>query len=155
MSDRFISLIPGDSGVNFVRARNQARCVPLTDSGMVIFIVEYSAVTGEELLVLPGGVIEDDEPHQQTANRNLMQKIGYRAQHMNYLGELRPWAKYVDASVHLYLARDLTPSDIISTEVGTHLVPLADFERLIGYGRLTDSTVVAALYLSRQFLKIG
>jgi ADP-ribose diphosphatase len=145
-----------DGRATYVDGRLQAKCVPLTDTGMVIFIVEPSPAYGQDMIYLPGGGINPGESHEDAANRELQEEIGYKALRLNYLGELRPWSKFLRSSVHHYLARDLTPSKLAGDElykITTQLVPLNDFERLITTGRLYDSTVIAALYMARHFLR--
>lgn len=140
----------------FVEYRDKSQCVALTDSGMVIFIVEPSPAYGQDVLYLPGGGIEPGESAQDAANRELQEEIGYKALRLDRLGELRPWVKYLRHSAHLFLARELTPSKLHGDEIHnitTELVPLNGFERLITSGRLHDSTVIAALYLARDFIK--
>ncbi len=133
-----------------------AQCVPLTDSGLVIFILEPSPAYDQMVLTLPGGIIEPNEPPNVAANRELQEEIGYAALKLDFLGELRPWEKYMQNRTWFYLARQLTPSQLIGDEpheIITELVPLNRFERLINSGRLHDSSVIAALYMARHLLQ--
>lgn len=153
--DEHYTLIGQDARDTYIESQNSAQCVPLTDSGMVIFIVEPSPAFQRDILTLPGGVINLEEAHDIAANRELQEEIGYRAQQLDYLGEFRPWVKYLHMRVFMYLARHLTPSKRLGDEpydIATELVPLSDFERLINSGRLHDSTVIAALFMARQFI---
>lgn len=149
-------VVGSGTGAPHIEYRNKAQCVALTDTGMVIFIVEPSPAYGEDVLYLPGGGIEQGESPQEAANRELQEEIGYKALRLTPLGELRPWVKYLHHSAFLYLARELTPSKLHGDEIHnitTELVPLNDFERVIAAGRLHDSTVIAALYLARDYIK--
>ncbi len=132
-----------------------ALCVPITDTGMVIFIAEPAPAYGEHVLTLPGGGIEPEEVPVEAANRELQEEIGYKALKIDVLGTLRPWEKYLKAEVHVFLVRHLVASKLHGDEIyeiTTQLVPINDFERLIRDGQLHDSSVIAALYMARDFL---
>ena len=146
-------------GEEYINTRDEVLVVPLTEAGEVILAVEPSAAFGEPVLILPGGSEEPGEPHATTANRELQEEIGLRADRLDHLGTLRPFAKYLRLTSYLYLARDLTPSRLPGDEgyeIGMERVPLSGpdgFERLVAAGRLTDARVIAALYLARGFLR--
>lgn len=154
--DHYFSIIGNTRKSLYIRTPDGTMCVPLTDSGMVIFIVEPSEAFGQDVLLLPGGGIDPGESYDECANRELQEEIGYKSQRLDYLGELHPWEKYLTLRAQIFLARDLVPSRLHGDEIysiSTYLAPLDDFERMIADGRLRDSTVIAALYMARQFLE--
>jgi ADP-ribose diphosphatase len=143
-------------GIEFVRTGDEVLIVPLTAEGQVILTLEPSAAFGQPTLILPGGETEPGESHAATANRELQEEIGYQAGQLDFLGELRPYSKYLTVRSFVYLARELTPSRLKGDEeyvINVEKVPLAEFERLIAAGRLLDARVIAALYMARSFLK--
>ena len=74
---------------------------------------------------------------------------------LNYLGELRPFSKYLSVRSHVYLARQLTASELPRDEeyeIEVSRVSLWGFEAMIEDGRLMDARVIAALYLARAFM---
>jgi ADP-ribose diphosphatase len=107
------------------------------------------------VLILPGGTVEPGEPPAETAGRELQEEIGYRAGSLHFLGELRPYSKYLTVCSFVYLACDLTASWLEGDEayeIGVEPVPLAAFEPLIAAGRLLDARAIAALYLARGWV---
>ncbi len=145
-------------GEEFIDTRNEVLVVALAETGEVLLAVEPSAAFGEPVLILPGGTEELDEPHVATANRELQEEVGMRAERLDLLGALRPFSKYLHLTSYVYLARDLSPNRLQGDEgyeVGVEHVPLEGpegFERLIAEGRLVDARAIAAIYLARGFL---
>lgn len=155
---KYFSIHLDADGVEFVRTGDEVLIVPLTAEGEMILTLEPSAAFDEPTLILPGGETETGEPHAETANRELQEEIGYQAERLDFLGELRPFSKYLTVRTFVYLARDLTPSHLEGDEdyaISVERVPLAGFESLIAAGRLFDARVIAALYMARSFYQFG
>jgi ADP-ribose diphosphatase len=153
---RWFSVATTTAGEEVVLAADEALIVPLTSKGEVLLTLEPSAAFGEPTLVLPGGVVEAGEPPVETANRELQEEIGYKAERLDFLGELRPFSKYLTVRSFVFLARDLIPSKLAGDEdyqVGIERVLLSDFESLIANGRLHDARVIAALYMAQSFMQ--
>jgi ADP-ribose diphosphatase len=156
--DQWLALVErrhGNKDVYVIKANDEALIVPLTPEQDVIFTIEPSPALGHEVLILPGGEVAEGELSLETANRELQEEIGFRAGRLDFLAALHPWNKYLTATSHIYLARDLEPGQLAGDEdyaIRTMRVPLAGFESLIASGRLTDARVVAALYLAKRFL---
>lgn len=153
--DKYFALGSDDTGNSFVRSPDEVIALPLTEDGDVLVSVEPSPAFSESTIILPGGTAVLEEPHEQTANRELQEEVGYKAGRLDFLGELRPWSKYLSVRCFVYLARDLTVSRLQGDEdyeIGVERVPLAHFETLITSKRLLDARVIAALYMARAFL---
>jgi 8-oxo-dGTP pyrophosphatase MutT (NUDIX family) len=145
-------------GIDYIRGGDEMLVVALDGEGSVLLIVEPSAAFDQPVLVLAGGEVEPDEPRNLTANRELQEEIGLKAGRLDFLGELLPWSKYLEARSFVYLGRDLTESRLQGDEgydIIVERVPLDSFESWIASGRLRDSRVIAALYLARAFVGAG
>jgi ADP-ribose diphosphatase len=154
--DDYYSIYTHGQRIDHIRMRsNEVLIVPFTSQGEVIMTIEPSAAFGELTLVLPGGAVEPDETHEQTALRELQEEIGYTAERLNFLSEVRPFSKYIALQSFIYLARELVPSKLQGDEdypILVEQVPLKNFECLITSGRLLDARVIAALFMTRSFL---
>lgn len=151
----YFSVLEDENGIEFVHTGDEVLIVPLTSEGQVMLVVEPSAAFGKTTLILPGGETEPGEPYAETANRELQEEIGYKADRLDFLGELRPYSKYLAVQSFVYLARDLHASRLRGDEdyrIDVKHVPLTVFESLISVGRLLDARVIAALYMAREFL---
>lgn len=151
----YISLVEGNMGVVYVKMDDGVLIVPITADGDIFFIQEYSPAFDRPILSVPAGIIERGEDGKEAANRELQEEIGYRAANIEYVGELRMNAKYVDAKHYVYLARDLSESKLQGDEpweITTVRVPLEQVDDLIASGRLVDAMVIAAVYLAKRAL---
>jgi len=155
-NDSYFSLALDENGIEYVYTGNEVLIIPFTAEEEVILTIEPSAAFGEPTVILPGGETEPDEEHPATARRELQEEIGYDAHRLDFLGELRPFSKYLTVRSFVYLARELIPSQLPGDEdypIDLERVPLAAFESLIADGRLLDARVIAALYMARTFLQ--
>lgn len=146
----------GQAAPGIIETHDMTLCIPLTDTGMVIFILEPSLAYDMNVMMLPSSQLGPGQNHSEVANIQLQEQIGYRAARLSYLGALRRWSKRIRGTVYVYLARDLTPSLMPSRrghEIQTQLVMLNNFERMMANGSLFDSTVVASLYMARQHIE--
>jgi ADP-ribose diphosphatase len=152
---RYHTLVADPIHCEFVRCDDETIVVALTDEGDVLLTIEPSAAFPGPTMILPGGSTSPDVPNAETANQELQEEVGLRAERLDFLGELRPFSKYLTVRTFVYLARDLVPSRLAGDEayaIDVERVPLASFESLIASGRLMDARVIAALYLARAFL---
>ncbi len=152
---RCFSIVVTAAGEEAVQAADEALIVPFTAEGEVLLSLEPSAAFDEPTLILPGGIVEAGEPPAEAANRELQEEIGYKAGRLDFLGELRPFSKYLAVRSFVYLARDLIPSKLAGDEdyeVGIERVALSDFEALIAASRLHDARAIAALYMARAYI---
>ncbi|MBZ0286963.1 MAG: NUDIX domain-containing protein [Anaerolineae bacterium] len=132
--------------------------VPINEAGEVLMTIELAATDNQPILMLPGGAVEPDEDPAESANRELQEEIGYKGGRLDFLAELHIGRKYSTWMARVYLARDLVPSRLQGDEeyeITVERVPLADFEHLIDSGRLTDGSIIAALYLARRHVNAG
>jgi ADP-ribose diphosphatase len=151
---RYFALVADSDGVEFVRCGDGVLVVPVIDDGEVLLAVERSPAFGRNILTLVAGSVEEGEPLAESANRELQEEMGYRAERMDYLGELYPF-KYVASRQFAFLARGLTPGALQGDEahpIGARRVPLAAIAQLCASGELHDSLAIAALFLAQQFL---
>jgi|SRR5579871_417852 ADP-ribose diphosphatase len=153
---KWFSLEKDADGEEYIQpSNNEALVVALTTENVVLFAREQSAAFGQPALILPGGAVEPDEPHAETANRELQEEIGYKALQLDFLGEVWPWSKYLAVRTYLYLGRNLVLSKLDGDEksaIEVVQVPLAACDALIASGQLRDARAIAALSLVRTFL---
>ena len=153
---RWMTLCKGLHDEPFIRERGGgALIVAINDSAEVLLVTEPAISDGAPVLWLPAGALEAGEAPTEAANRELQEEIGFKAERLDVLAELRPLARHAEWSLHAVLARDLSPNDLAGDEphkILTQPFGLARFEELVDAGRLRDSSCIAALFLARRFL---
>jgi ADP-ribose pyrophosphatase YjhB (NUDIX family) len=141
-------------GVGYVHCGDGVLVVPLSGDGQVLLAVERAPAFGCEALGLVSGSVEEGEPLEETANRELQEELGWRAGRLDFLGELHP-SKYLTCRLFAFLARDLSPGKLEGDEiypVHSRRVGLDNFEEQCRTGELHDAPAIAALCLAREFL---
>lgn len=138
-----------------IEKEDTALIVPVDDKLNLILVKEFYNAINEYQLGLPKGRIEEGSNDKETANQELQEEIGYRAEKLDKLGVLTMSPGYLTQKTHVYLARYLIPSKLDGDEpeileVVKH--PFSDFEKLIDEGKLTESRMIAALYLAKRFV---
>ena len=150
-SDRYYSIVQPDNGDTYISCDNEVVVVPVHASGHIILISEPSSAFGGQCLLLPGGIVDDGETHIMAANRELQEEVGYAANSLSYLGEVRPFSKYLAVKTFVFVGRDLVPSQLIGDEdheIEKHLIAGGDLLGFIRDGQINDARVIAALFMS-------
>lgn len=108
------------------------------------------------MLGLPKGRIDPGENETETANRELQEEIGMKANKMDRLATLTMSPGYLTQQTHIFLARDLKENPLYGDEEEKLEVikyPFYKFEKLIENGELTEARMIAALYLAKKYLR--
>jgi len=130
--------------------------VPMLDDETVLMIREYSAGSDDYQLGLPKGRIEAAEDPLQAADRELREEVGYGARDLHLLDTLSIAPAYIQHHTHIVLARDLFPDKRQGDEPEPiEVVPwrFSDWQSLMAQPDLTEARSIAALYMTRDFLK--
>lgn len=140
-----------------IEKKNSALLVPLTSDNNVLFIEEFYPAINQYQLGLPKGRLDEGYNELQTANKELQEEIGYKANKLDSLGILTLSPGYLTQKTHIYLARELQESKLDTGDELEELkivrYPLNKFEELIEKGKLTEARMIAALFLTRSFLQ--
>lgn len=156
--DPYFRLMADDDGVGYVQVGDGVLVVPLTPQEEVLMVMERAPAFNDETLTLAGGEVEQGESLEQCANRELQEELGWRAERLDFVAELRPFSKYMTSRQFVFVGRELVPSKLEGDEshpVRPRSVALGAFHELCFSGELRDATAIAALYLVRSFLGKG
>jgi ADP-ribose pyrophosphatase len=103
---------------------------------------------------VPAGKLEPNEPHLETAKRELLEETGYAAQEWQHIGTIHMTIAYTNEAIDLFLARKLSKSGATRLDPGefveTLVVPFDRALQMIREGEITDAKTVTALLLAEK-----
>jgi ADP-ribose pyrophosphatase len=148
---------------DIVRSPGAVAVVPIFDAPngepIVALLRQYRPAIDGELLEIPAGMRDvPGEPPQVTAERELAEEAGYAAGSMTLLTYHYSSPGLTDASMHIYLAQDLSPvpTDVHGPEEA-HMtvvrVPLRWTLDWIVEGQIADGKTVIGLLLADRHLR--
>ena len=130
--------------------------VPMLDDETVLLAREYACGLHHYELGLPKGRMEDGESVLETANRELMEEIGYGARDLVEINAFSLAPAYMTHITHIVLARDLYRKKLEGDEpedIDVVPWPLADLRGLAERTDCTEGRTIAALYFTRDYLQ--
>ena len=144
-----VRLPDGSQGVReYIRHPGAVAVVPLFDDRSVLLERQFRYPHRREFIEVPAGKLEPNEPHLDTAKRELLEETGYSAGEWTRLGVIHTSIAYTDEAIEIFLARKLTLKTR-KLDAGEFLETLiVEFEeaiQMIRDGRITDAKTVAAL----------
>lgn len=144
--DRVVVRHPGAVGV-----------VPLDDDD-VILIEQYRPAIGTSLLEIPAGKVDAvDEPRIETARRELVEEVGYRARQIEHLCDYYASPGFTDELLSIFLATGLepVPAAPMGIEEQTARIERMPFGRaldLVSEGRISDGKTIIALFAAARMM---
>jgi ADP-ribose pyrophosphatase len=140
-----------------IRHPGGALAVPVTAEGTLILVKQYRFAIQGRLLEFPAGTVEPGETPEATIQREIEEETGYHADRWQKLGEFFVAPGYSDESIHAYLAQDLTrlenpPSQDADEDIETVMMTIAQVEKAIQTGDITDAKTICSFVLARPFL---
>ena len=120
----------------------------------VLLVKQFRQPVEKELLEIPAGGIEEGEDPVDTVRREMREETGYLPRKVEALGGFYSAPGFCTEYLHLYLATELTPSQLFAEDTeGIKLVrvPVSQIPALITSGRICDAKSIAGLltYSSR------
>ncbi len=131
--------------------------LPIDSDGNIWFVRQYRHATGDELLELPAGTLEDDEAPAVCAQRELQEEIGMRAERMQLIGEFYLAPGYSTELMYVYLASELSPSTLPGDEdefLKVEKIHVTQVLEMAWENQLHDAKTLAGLMLALPHLDI-
>ncbi|MEI6895124.1 MAG: ADP compounds hydrolase NudE [Colwellia sp.] len=137
--------------------RGAVMIVPMLDDDTLLLVREYCAGIHSYLLGFPKGLIDEGEPPEVAANRELKEEIGYGSHQLHKVSEVMMAPAFFNAKMTIYLGKNLYHAKLEGDEPEPlELVswPIRDYKTLLQQHDFTEARSIAALMLVRDLLQV-
>jgi ADP-ribose pyrophosphatase len=132
-----------------------AAMVPVFDDGRILIERQFRYPLGREFIEIPAGKIDSGETSLQTAQRELIEETGYRAEQWAFMTRIHPAIGFADELIDIYLCKGLvkTEQKLDAGEfVEIEIVTLGWLMDQLKAGRLSDvKTQISTLWLDNLY----
>ena len=132
--------------------------IPMDRDGNVMLVRQYRYPAGQSMLEAPAGHVEESEPPDDCAQRELQEEIGYLSRDLRPLGGFWMSPGYCTEYMYAFLAKDLVPSKRDADEdedIRIETMPLPRVGKLIRWGEIQDAKTIAAIHMATCLLAEG
>ena len=123
--------------------------VPIDEKERVLLIQQSRKGADEILIELPAGTLEENEPPELCAKRELQEETGFAPKTMIDLGGFYSAPGFCNEYLHLFAAQDLHSSPL-SPDEDEHIdlipTPLPEAIRMIEENKIRDAKTIAGLF---------
>ena len=130
--------------------------IPVDADGNLIFVRQYRHAAGLDMLELPAGTRDHDEPYEDSAGREIREEIGMAAGKMEKIGNFYLAPGYSTEFMAVFLATELREDPLEADEDEFLKVEKMTVKKAIEMaerGELPDAKSLAALFLARPYLE--
>ena len=130
--------------------------LPVDGEGNLLFVRQYRTAVGKELLELPAGTRDGNEPFEECAAREIREETGMEAGKLQKLGEFYLVPGYSTELMAAFLATDLKENPLDADEdefLDLQKIPIKRAIEMAERGEIQDAKSLAALLLGRSHLE--
>jgi ADP-ribose pyrophosphatase len=130
--------------------------LPLDAQGNLLFVRQYRHAAGQELLELPAGTRDGDEPYETCAAREIREETGMAAGELTRIGAFFLAPGYSTEFMAVFLATRLKHDPLTADEdefLQLEKIQAGEALRMAERGELPDAKSLAALFLARPHLE--
>lgn len=135
-----------------------ATCLVLTPERKIIFVRQFRAPYGEEVLELPAGKIETNEGPEATIIRELQEEAGIKPRTIEKIGIIYPSPGYANEIIHLFFT-DNYERVSSSTDEDEFLdvleIPASEAFKLLAEGKLVDAKTICLILRCKDRIAEG
>jgi ADP-ribose pyrophosphatase len=130
--------------------------LPIDGLGNLLFVWQYRHAAGKDLLELPAGTRDQDEPFEECAAREIREETGMQAGKLQKIGEFYLVPGYSTEFMAIFLATELRENPLQADEdefLQVESIPLQRAFEMAERGKIQDAKSLAALLLARPHLQ--
>ena len=132
--------------------------IPVDADGNILFVRQYRHAAGKDLLELPAGTRDGDEPYEDCAAREIREETGMEAGKLEKVGEFYLAPGYSTEFMGVFIATDLKPNPLeadFDEFLSVEKIPVQEALQRAERGEVPDAKSLAALLLALKFLKLN
>ncbi|MBM3124402.1 MAG: NUDIX hydrolase [Chloroflexi bacterium] len=130
--------------------------IPMDSDGNLLFVRQYRHAAGTDLLELPAGTRDGDEPYDACAAREIREETGMQAGSLKKVGEFFLAPGYSTEFMVVFIATDLThnPLEADADEfLSLVRIPVHEAMARAMRGEMPDAKSLAAMLLAKSYLE--
>jgi ADP-ribose diphosphatase len=130
--------------------------IPIDHEGNLLFVRQYRHAAGGDLLELPAGARDDEEPFEECAAREIREETGLEAGNLQKIGEFYLVPGYSTEFMAVFLATELKENPLQADEdefLQVEKIPWKQAITMAERGEIRDAKSLAALLLARSYLE--
>lgn len=140
------------------RSPGAVMIIPMLDRDTFLLIREYAPASNSYVIGFSKGAMDHGEEPLESANRELMEEVGYGAKELIHLGQWSLSPSYFNAMMHIVLAKDLYPQKMEGDEPEPiEVIPwrLTDIDTLLAHPEFHESRSIAGVLLIERMHRRG
>jgi ADP-ribose pyrophosphatase len=130
--------------------------IPMDADGNLLFVRQYRHAAGMDLLELPAGTRDGDEPFEICAAREIREETGMEAGTLTHVGSFYLAPGYSTEYMGVFLAKDLKHNPLEAEDdefLSVEKMPVKEALQMAERGEMPDAKTLAALLLARPYLE--
>ncbi|HMS00575.1 MAG TPA: NUDIX hydrolase [Anaerolineales bacterium] len=131
--------------------------IPVDEHGNMYFVRQYRHAAGMDLLELPAGTRDGDEPYEECAAREIREETGMEAGKLQKVGEFFLAPGYSSEFMEVYLATDLKHNPLEADDdefLSVEKYPVRQAVEMAERGEMPDAKSLAALLMAKPYLNL-
>ena len=145
----------GETKLDIVEHGGSVVIVPVDADGNLLFVRQYRHAAGLDMLELPAGTRNGDEPHDECAAREIREETGMEAGTLKRIGDFYLAPGYSTEFMAVFLATDLKHNPLQADDdefLQVEKIPVKEDIEMAERGEMPDAKSLAALLLARRYL---
>ncbi len=129
--------------------------VPIDAQGNLLFVRQYRHAAGADILELPAGTRDGDEPFEVCAAREIREEIGMQAGRLTQVGSFYLAPGYSTEYMGVFIATDLSFNPLKADDdefLSVEKIPIQEALSMAQRGEMPDAKTLAALFIAQKYL---
>ncbi|HLO18189.1 MAG TPA: NUDIX hydrolase [Anaerolineales bacterium] len=130
--------------------------IPIDEEGNLLFVRQYRHAAGKNILELPAGTRDENEPYEKCAAREIREETGMEAEKLQKVGEFYLAPGYSTEFMMVFLATELKENPLKADYdefLELEKFPVKRALEMAAHGEVPDAKSLAALLLARSYLE--